>query len=178
MVTATLTSNVSIIGFKSFILKLLVRENKTASCGLISITSAQKVVNTKDRMMDTSVFGWILSHTLVPQPRRRVSTQAKGPLDLSVWQGGIAAGFFSIPWGSRISWCFCMLWWCELNCNICLVIRQTVTYLRSWGRKLETTIKIPCLSSRYLGNWSFGVSFYPLLTKACPVNTSRKDCNI
>lgn len=120
---------------------------------------------------------WILSHTLVPQPRRRVSAQAKGPLDLSAWQGGITAGFFSVPRGSRICWCFCILWWCELNCKICLVIRQTVTYLRSSGRKSETTIKIPCLSSRYLGNWSFGVSFYPLLTRACPVNTSRKDCN-
>lgn len=45
----------SITGLKGFILKLLARNKKTAKYGFISITSAQKLVNTKDRMMGLSM---------------------------------------------------------------------------------------------------------------------------
>lgn len=50
------TFKMSGLGLKGFILKLLVIKEKTARYGFISINSAQKLVNTKARIMGLSMF--------------------------------------------------------------------------------------------------------------------------
>lgn len=56
MVTVRLAFKMLIIALKGFILKLLVRENKTARYTFISITSARKLVNAKDRTKELSML--------------------------------------------------------------------------------------------------------------------------
>lgn len=56
MVTVEPTFTLSMISLKGIILKLFMRDKKTATYGFISITSAQKLVNTKGKTMDLSMF--------------------------------------------------------------------------------------------------------------------------